>query len=73
MGLDLPRGPELTHPSWPPAARWCSAGRDRTTRAGYYALHIRPREGTYRARVLERTLASGDICEAATSEKRVYR
>lgn len=51
---------------------WKKVGKDRTTGDGHYMLQLRPRDGRYRSRVLEATLANGDICEAATSQRRVY-
>jgi hypothetical protein len=35
-------------------------------------LHLGPRDGRYRSRVLKATLGNGDVCKAATSQKRVY-
>lgn len=51
---------------------WVKVGRDRTSGAGDYSLHLRARAGTYRARVLEGSLDSGDVCMAATSRRRAY-
>jgi hypothetical protein len=51
---------------------WKKVGRDRTSETGRYAEHIRAREGVYRARVPEATLAAGDTCQAATSRMRSF-
>jgi hypothetical protein len=51
---------------------WVKAGRDRTSGTGHYSLQLRPRGGTYRARVLEESLQNGDVCMALTSRRRVY-
>ncbi|MGH2659737.1 MAG: hypothetical protein ACRDHS_08755 [Actinomycetota bacterium] len=54
------------------SGHWRTVGRDQTTANGYYAAQLAPREGGYRARVLEMSLADGLICMAATSGRRVY-
>ena len=51
---------------------WGKVGRDRTSGTGRYAEHIRARDGVYRARVREATLATGDTCQAATSRMRSF-
>lgn len=51
---------------------WRFAGRDVTTSDGAYAVHLRNKDGAYRARVLEETLTNGDSCTAATSRKAFY-
>jgi hypothetical protein len=51
---------------------WKKVGRDRTSKTGRYADHIRPRDGVYRARLQDRTLATGDICQGATSRRRSF-
>jgi hypothetical protein len=51
---------------------WKKVGRDRTSETGRYAEHIRARNGVYRARVPEASLATGDTCQAATSRNRSF-
>jgi hypothetical protein len=51
---------------------WKKVGRDRTSETGRYAEHIRARDGVYRARAQEATLATGDTCRAATSRMRSF-
>jgi hypothetical protein len=51
---------------------WKNVGRDRTSETGRFAEHIRPRDGVYRARAPEATLATGDTCQAATSRMRSF-
>ncbi len=52
---------------------WSDVGRDLSGALGSYRLHIPERAGTYRARVLDETLATGDVCESATSGPRHWR
>jgi hypothetical protein len=54
------------------SSRWKKVGRDRTSETGRFADHIRARDGVYRARVPEATLATGDICQGATSRTRSF-
>jgi hypothetical protein len=51
---------------------WKRVGQDRTGDNGHYSLHIPDRQGAYRARVTKATLASGDVCKADTSKKRLH-
>lgn len=52
---------------------WKKAGEDSTNDEGRYRVQVRAKEGRYRARAGEETLANGDLCTAATSPRRVYR
>lgn len=54
------------------SGKWNQVAIDRTAAAGDYSAHVRPREGTYRARVMESTLVNGEICASARSRTRVY-
>lgn len=54
------------------SGKWNQVGIVRTAAAGDYRTHVRPRDGTYRARAMESTLVNGEICASATSRTRVY-
>lgn len=54
------------------SGQWTDAGRDLTTKSGTYGIRLADREGTYRARVQQVTLADGGVCGAAVSPTRDY-
>jgi hypothetical protein len=54
------------------SGQWTGAGRDFTTANGNYSVRVADREGTYRARVPQLTLAAGDVCGSAVSQTRVH-
>ena len=48
---------------------WRRIGHDRTDATGHYALHVRPKQGRYRAKVLTNSLGTGDLCMQAISRR----
>jgi len=54
-------------------SRWTSVGRDLTANGGRFSARLPDRSGAYRARVREGTLATGDVCHEAVSDRVVHR
>jgi hypothetical protein len=52
---------------------WKTVRKGGTNQEGHYLVHIKPRDGVYRARVKRRTLTTGDVCKPDTSRKRIFR